>query len=105
MTFPLGRRQHHSSNDRNKKMNTIGIVGVLAFLIVSPAICDEGNKIVKEDVTVNPQPYLNSFNNELNWYDRQLRAPSGFFGMRGKKDFEDGGEAVDWNDEVHKALY
>jgi hypothetical protein len=88
-------------------MNTIGIVGVLAFLIVSPAICDEGNKSLKEDVTQNPQPYLNSFNNELNanWYERQLRAPSGFFGMRGKKDYEDGGDAVDWNAEVYKFYF
>lgn len=87
-------------------MNTIGVVGVLAFLIISPAICDEGNKNAKEIVTQNPQPYLNTFSNELangnSWYNRQLRAPSGFFGVRGKKDYEDdgGADAIDWNAEV-----
>lgn len=89
-------------------MNTIGVVGVLAFLIISPAICDEGNKnVLKEIVTQNPQPYLNSFSNEFangnSWYNRQLRGPSGFVGMRGKKDYEDddSGDAIDWNVEVH----
>lgn len=71
-------------------MNTIEVIGVLVFLIISPAICDEGNKSEKEIATPNPQPYLNSFNNEINdnWYERQLRAPSGFFGVRGKKEHE-----------------
>jgi hypothetical protein len=88
-------------------MNTIGVVGVLAiFLIISPAICDEGHKSVKEIVTQNPQPYLNSFNNEFvsgnPWFERSLRAPSGFMGVRGKKDYDDIGddESIDWNVEV-----
>lgn len=87
-------------------MNTIGVVGVLAFLIISPAICDEGNKNAKEIVTQNPQPYLNSFSNELSnnensWFNRQLRAPSGFFGVRGKKDYDD--DVIDWNVEVRNS--
>lgn len=85
-----------------RNMNTIGVVGVLAFLIISPAICDEGNKNAKEIVTQNPQPYLNSMSNEFtngnSWFERQLRAPSGFFGVRGKKDYDDD----DWNVEVLK---
>jgi hypothetical protein len=88
-------------------MNTIGVVGVLAiFLIISPAICDEGHKSVKEIVTQNPQPYLNSFGNEFPsgnaWFERSLRAPSGFMGVRGKKEYDDGDddEAIDWNVEV-----
>lgn len=81
-------------------MNTI-VVGVIAFLVVSPAICDEGaathdskNSNEKETALKNPQPYYNSLDNPNSydnaWYDRQVRAPqSGFYGVRGKKDYDD----------------
>lgn len=83
-------------------MNAI-VVGVL-FLIVSPAICDEGkNSNEKEIVTKNPQPYYNRLDNENSidddvWYERQLRAPSsGFYGMRGKKFYGDEQQQVEVN--------
>lgn len=79
-------------------MNTI-VVGVLAFLVVSPAICDEGpandkSSSEKEVLLKNPQPYYNSLSdqnsNDEVWYDRPVRAPqSGFYGVRGKKDYDD----------------
>lgn len=79
-------------------MNAI-VVGVLAFLVVSPAICDEGpasdkNSNEKEMVFKNPQPYYNSLTNQEaygdSWFDREVRAPnSGFYGVRGKKDYDD----------------
>ncbi|KAL7035754.1 hypothetical protein ACKWTF_008544 [Chironomus riparius] len=80
-------------------MNAI-VVGVLAFLVVSPAICDEGpasdkNSNEKEMLVKNPQPYYNSLNNQDqaygdSWFDREVRAPSsGFYGVRGKKDYDD----------------
>jgi hypothetical protein len=84
-------------------MNAI-VVGVLSFLAISPAICDEGpskNANEKESATTNPQPYFNTLERDLydasswNPYGRQQRAPSGFFGVRGKKDYDD-----DWSTEV-----
>ncbi|KAG5679984.1 hypothetical protein PVAND_009519 [Polypedilum vanderplanki] len=77
-------------------MNAI-VVGAFAFLIISPAICDEGltkNSYEKEIVTKNPQPYFNNLDNEnlidSDWYERQVRAPSsGFYGVRGKKYYYD----------------
>ena len=80
-------------------MNAI-VVGVLAFLVVSPAICDEGpasdkTSNEKEMLVKNPQPYYNSLNNQDqaygdSWFDREVRAPSsGFYGVRGKKDYDD----------------
>jgi hypothetical protein len=88
-------------------MNTI-IAGILAFLIVSPAIGDEvlnnKNANEKESVTRNPQPYYNNFNANT-WYDRQIRAPLGFSAMRGKKDAYDNGYDVNYDDDVSEVRF
>lgn len=103
------------------------LLSTLTFLVVSPAIsmCDEDlhktssdgsseqikNPEYDENVTRHPlfashfqqdeSDYANenSINNPWTFY-RQLRAPSGFLGVRGKKDFE---PANYWNLQVISA--
>lgn len=92
---------------------------LFTFLIVAPAIsiCDEDLSKVNSDhgldstssfdsVTRNPfyvnnegTDYTNenAINDPWSFY-RHLRAPSGFFGVRGKKDFE---PVNYWEHEVH----
>lgn len=78
------------------------MLSTLTFLIVSPAIsiCDEDLSKTSpsdEDATKHPlyaghddeSDYINENSVNYPWsMYRQIRAPSGFMGVRGKKDFE-----------------
>lgn len=81
------------------------MVGALTFLIVAPAIsiCDEDlNKVNSlerseisratnndESTSKQSQSFYYDDTTDDPWlFHRQLRAPSGFMGVRGKKDFE-----------------
>lgn len=79
------------------------VVGTLTFLIFAPAIsiCDEdldkGNspeslgwlsKANNEESAKSPQSFYNDDEADPWSFYRQLRAPSGFLGVRGKKDVE-----------------
>lgn len=82
------------------------MLGAFTFLIIAPAIsiCDEdlskvnsfGKSEQNRDQTssyesVTQHPLYDTKESAINdpWsFYRQLRAPSGFFGVRGKKDFE-----------------
>lgn len=90
-------------------MNSL-VFGTLTFLVVLPAIsiCDEdlsktsantpeSSDLFIESVTQHPylqnvyndeeSDYINEVNNPWSFY-RQLRAPSGFSAVRGKKNYE-----------------
>jgi hypothetical protein len=77
-------------------MMTSLMFGTLTFFIISPAIsiCDEdkGQHESSEINSATQHPQYDA-HNEAPEYDpwsfyRKLRAPSGFFGVRGKKDFD-----------------
>lgn len=84
-------------------MMTPLMLSTLTILIAAPSITicdDDSNKAagsLKTDFVSTAHPHLNLQNDEESDYEnlhdpwsfyRKLRAPSGFLGMRGKKDFD-----------------